>query len=171
MRTIDVCGIEELLSRSAEKYKKRHSRHARTAICSLFSTLVIHRTFISTLLVFYHTDSNRLRRTAKANTSNIPIGFVAMFAGDLSNASIKSALVAAGWLPCDGASYSTSKYSDLAAVIGTTHGGDANNFNVPDLTGRFARGTTGRALSIPMPGAAPLRRLAGPRVTQSDRCK
>ncbi len=57
-----------------------------------------HIHFISTLLVFYHTDSNRSRRTAKASTSNIPIGFVAMFAGDLSNASIKSALVAAGWI-------------------------------------------------------------------------
>jgi microcystin-dependent protein len=87
------------------------------------------------------------------STSNTPIGFMAMFAGDLSNASIKSALIAAGWLPCDGASYSTSKYPDLAAIIGTAHGGDANNFNVPDLTGRFARGTTGTSTVDPDAGS------------------
>jgi microcystin-dependent protein len=87
------------------------------------------------------------------STSNIPIGFMAMFGGDLSNASKKTALIAAGWLPCDGASYSTSKYPELAAVIGTAHGGDANEFNVPDLTGRFARGTTGTSTVDPDAGS------------------
>lgn len=44
-----------------------------------------------------------------------------------------------------GAPYPKSTYPDLVSIIGTAHGdgGDANSFNVPDLTGRFLRGTTG----------------------------
>jgi microcystin-dependent protein len=31
----------------------------------------------------------------------------------------------------------------LFAAIGTRHGGDVNNFNIPDYRGRFLRGTDG----------------------------
>ena len=47
----------------------------------------------------------------------------------------------AGWLLCNGASVSRSTYASLYAVIGNASGSaDANNFNVPDLRGRFLRG-------------------------------
>jgi len=43
-------------------------------------------------------------------------------------------------LECDGASYDTTTYAALFAVIGYTYGGSASNFNVPDLRGEFIRG-------------------------------
>ena len=43
-------------------------------------------------------------------------------------------------LPCDGASYAKLLYPSLYAAIGETFGGDATNFNVPDLRGRFPLG-------------------------------
>ena len=47
----------------------------------------------------------------------------------------------AGWLLCNGASVSRSTYASLYAVIGNASGSvDTNNFNVPDLRGRFLRG-------------------------------
>jgi microcystin-dependent protein len=45
-----------------------------------------------------------------------------------------------GWLLCDGASYPRSNYAALVGAIGTAYGGDAVNFNVPDLQGRMAVG-------------------------------
>ncbi|NES68869.1 MAG: tail fiber protein, partial [Okeania sp. SIO2D1] len=45
-----------------------------------------------------------------------------------------------GWLLCDGKSVSTSKYSDLYEVIGTTYGGSNSNFNLPNLQGRVPVG-------------------------------
>lgn len=42
----------------------------------------------------------------------------------------------AGWLLCDGSSYSTSTYSDLFSAIGYTYGGSVSVFAVPDLRGR-----------------------------------
>jgi microcystin-dependent protein len=44
-----------------------------------------------------------------------------------------------GWLACDGASYPTATYKNLYAAIGNAFGGDATNFNVPDLRGYFMR--------------------------------
>ena len=47
-----------------------------------------------------------------------------------------------GYLKCNGAAVSRTTYSDLFAIIGTTHGeGDGSStFNVPDLRGEFVRG-------------------------------
>ncbi|CAL78466.1 hypothetical protein; phage-related protein [Bradyrhizobium sp. ORS 278] len=87
-----------------------------------------------------------------ASTSNLPIGFVCMFAGDLSVSTVRSALIAAGWLPCDGSSYATSQYAALYTAIGNAHGGSGGNFNVPNLTGRFVRGTTATATIDPDAG-------------------
>ena len=42
-----------------------------------------------------------------------------------------------GWLLCDGASYSTTDYPELFAVIGYTFGGSEGNFNVPNYKGKF----------------------------------
>ncbi len=49
-----------------------------------------------------------------------------------------------GWLMCDGAAYDSvadTSLADLFAVIGTTYGGTgADDFNVPDMRGRFPLG-------------------------------
>jgi microcystin-dependent protein len=41
-----------------------------------------------------------------------------------------------GWLFCDGRTLLRTLYPDLSNVIGSTYGGDANNFNLPDFTSR-----------------------------------
>lgn len=46
----------------------------------------------------------------------------------------------AGWLMCDGSSYSTTSYAALFAVVGYTYGGSGSTFNVPDMRGRVAAG-------------------------------
>lgn len=62
----------------------------------------------------------------------IPTGFL-MAAGRGSSPN-------SGWLLCDGASYPRTNYAALAGVLGSAYGGDAVNFNVPDLQGRMAVG-------------------------------
>ena len=47
------------------------------------------------------------------------------------------------FLLCDGSSYSTTTYSALYAVIGTTFGGSGSNFNVPDYRTYFPVGVGG----------------------------
>ncbi len=41
-----------------------------------------------------------------------------------------------GWAICDGSALSQADYQVLFAIIGTTYGGDATTFNLPDLRGR-----------------------------------
>lgn len=54
----------------------------------------------------------------------------------------------AGYLLCDGSSYSTTTYADLYAVIGTTYGSGSGTFQVPDLRGRVPMGAgTGTGLT------------------------
>lgn len=71
----------------------------------------------------------------------LPIGTIMPFAGDVTNPTTQSSLLAAGWLPCLGGTYPTSgQFAPLYALIGNTYGGDASNFAVPDLRGTFVRG-------------------------------
>jgi microcystin-dependent protein len=54
-----------------------------------------------------------------------------------------------GWLLCNGASVSRTTYASLYAVIGNASGSaDTNNFNVPDLRGRFLRGWNSDATGV-----------------------
>jgi microcystin-dependent protein len=46
-----------------------------------------------------------------------------------------------GYLICAGQSYAKSTYPALAAALGNAFGGDASTFRIPDLRGRFLRGT------------------------------
>jgi phage-related tail fiber protein len=46
----------------------------------------------------------------------------------------------AGFIKANGASLSTSVYSNLFAVLGYTYGGSGASFNLPDLRGEFMRG-------------------------------
>jgi microcystin-dependent protein len=48
-----------------------------------------------------------------------------------------------GWLLCDGSAVNRSQYPRLFAAIGTAHGqgNGSTTFHLPDLRGRFCRGT------------------------------
>lgn len=57
-----------------------------------------------------------------------------------------------GWLLCDGRAASSAQYPRLYAAIGTSWGagsGGTDNFNLPDLRGRFLRGVDGLAGNDP----------------------
>lgn len=69
-----------------------------------------------------------------------PPGTLIAFGGPLSQTNAQL-LADAGWLYCDGSSYRRTDYPLLYAAIGNNYGGAALNFNVPDLRGRFLRGT------------------------------
>jgi hypothetical protein len=45
-----------------------------------------------------------------------------------------------GWMLCDGRSFPQTDFKLLAAAISTAWGGNASNFNLPDLRGQFLRG-------------------------------
>ncbi len=72
-------------------------------------------------------------------------GMIVAFAGDVTNESIVQQLANLGWVVCDGTAYQKSQYPSLALAIGTDYGGSGGargSFNVPDLRGRFLRGTS-----------------------------
>ena len=95
----------------------------------------------------------------------VPIGTIMAYGGDTTNADIVSQLAAQGWLPCDGRAVSKTTYADLFRVIGNSFGAEGrldiwgstaagpmiinrvftvtnpDGFRVPDLRGRFLRGT------------------------------
>lgn len=64
----------------------------------------------------------------------VPPGTMMMFCGPASN-------VPAGWLVCDGGQYTQTQHPELFMAIGTAWGGSGGSFNVPDMRGRFPRGT------------------------------
>jgi microcystin-dependent protein len=43
-----------------------------------------------------------------------------------------------GWTPCNGQSLAVTQYSALYSLIGNYYGGDAHNFNLPNLNGKVA---------------------------------
>ncbi|HEX7734850.1 MAG TPA: phage tail protein [Ktedonobacteraceae bacterium] len=72
--------------------------------------------------------------------ANPPVGTMMMYGGTAKGLRLNE-LLHLGWLLCDGQSYTVSEYPDLYKRIKNNYGGDAKNFNVPDLRGRFVRGT------------------------------
>jgi hypothetical protein len=79
----------------------------------------------------------------------VPFGTIMAYAGDTSNNGVVEALRSQGWLPCDGRVYSAQDYPDLAKVIGNSFG----SLRVPDLRGRFLRGTDQGAKRDPDAGS------------------
>ena len=94
-----------------------------------------------------------------------PLGAVISFAGNSEPAQ--------GWILCDGRSLARSSYQPLFDAIGTSNGGDGNNFNVPDYRGRFLRGRDGGAGRDPDAGnrtAASAGGAAGDKVGSLQEC-
>ena len=60
-----------------------------------------------------------------------PIGSIMMYPSDN---------IPANWHKCDGSALSTTQYAALYAVIGTSFGGSGNQFNLPNMKGRFVVG-------------------------------
>jgi microcystin-dependent protein len=83
--------------------------------------------------------------TPAAANALIPTGTIVAFGGNTDR-------VPAGWLPCDGRSVTRAMYPELFDALGTAHGGNGTNFNLPDYRGRFLRGVDGMAARDP--GAA-----------------
>ncbi len=77
--------------------------------------------------------------TKNGTNALVPAGSMNMFAGSSAPA---------GYLICDGSSYSTATYPDLFAVIGYTYGGSSGTFTVPDMRGRFGEGVSSGVVGI-----------------------
>jgi hypothetical protein len=76
---------------------------------------------------------------AQLNKLGFETGTIMMYASN----SIPTTQTISGindFLLCDGSSYSTSTYSVLFGVIGTTFGGSGGTFNVPDFRTFFPAG-------------------------------
>jgi microcystin-dependent protein len=91
----------------------------------------------------------------------VPVGTIMAYGGDTTNADIVKQLSAQGWLPCNGAAVKREEYRELFQTIKTAFGADdADTFRVPDLRGRFPRGTDQDAGRDP-DAASRLAELAG----------
>lgn len=66
-------------------------------------------------------------------------------------------------LACDGAAVSRAAYPELFGAIGTTFGaGDGSTtFNLPDLRGKFVRGTGGNAAALGVAQGDAIRNISG----------
>ena len=64
--------------------------------------------------------------SSKLNLDRCPIGASMWWWGTAAN-------IPTGWIIMDGSSLPVATYPELYAIIGTAYGGDATNFNVPDL--------------------------------------
>lgn len=91
--------------------------------------------------------SEMLARYQLLNFNPFPVGMIVPFGG---------AIAPAGYLLCDGASYTVEDYPELFAQIGYYWGGSDDDFNVPNLINRnvvgaggdFDFGTTGGEQSV-----------------------
>lgn len=75
------------------------------------------------------------RTGGSSGTSGVQSGMTMDWAGPESTIPI-------GWLICDGSSVSRNTYATLFSAIGTTWGAiDAQSFNLPNLIGRYRKGS------------------------------
>jgi len=96
-----------------------------------------------------------LSRGTKADQfSYVPAGTVLPFAGDTAPA---------GWAICNGSIVSRSEYPELFLAIGEAWGnGDGSTtFHLPDMRGRFLRGTDNTAGRDPDAGARTASNMGG----------
>lgn len=116
---------------------------------SILPAVVLSVGLLSSLAVSYAGVPNTFKDgdvlTAQALNDNfkgaagVPAGTIVAYAGD-------PAKVPDGWLLCDGAPVDRTTYAGLFSAIGTQWGNPSGQqFNLPDLRGRFLRGTNGTA--------------------------
>jgi len=106
--------------------------------------LIIHNATVSTGVWTVNIDDVRVQpQTESDKSDSLPTGTLVPFAGTT---------LPLGYYFCDGQSYSVVTDTILHNAIGDAYGGDGGtNFNVPDLRGRFIRGTDDMGTG---PGAA-----------------
>lgn len=119
----------EVVSSSKGALFPRMNESQRQAIPTPATGLLVYQTDAAS--GFYYFDGSQWLRLS---TSSEPVGSIVAFAGDTSN-------IPDGWLLCDGSSISQSSYPELFGAIGMVWGGSGTDFNLPDLRGRFLRGT------------------------------
>ena len=112
-----------------------------TGVAITRQTEIKSTTGIEQLLLYSPTDTS-LRKITVANLTNsfptVPVGAIFPFAGLTTK-------IPAGYLLCDGAEVSQSKYSTLFATLGYSYKAvsalqGAGTFGLPDLRGRMAIG-------------------------------
>lgn len=74
--------------------------------------------------------------------SNMPIGMIIPYAGNFSKKNLEN-LDKSGWLPCNGSSKEDKLYPELSTLIKDKYGigATSNEFRLPNLDGRFMRGS------------------------------
>lgn len=99
----------------------------------------------------YGLDANRqpVRKVA-----NSPVGWIGWYPVETPPE---------GTLVCNGGAVSRTAYVELFAVLGTKYGaGDGSTtFNLPDLRGRFVRGTGGNAAALGVAQGDAIRNITG----------
>lgn len=99
----------------------------------------------------YGLDANRqpVRKVA-----NSPVGWIGWYPVETPPE---------GTLVCNGGAVSRTAYVELFAVLGTKYGaGDGSTtFNLPDLRGRFVRGTGGNAAALGVEQGDAIRNITG----------
>lgn len=123
----------ELQSTSRGFLAPRMTTTQMNAIGSPAAGLLIYNTDSS---AFFYNNGSGWSNIASAGATQfaVPAGSIVSFAGDTSN-------IPAGFLLCNGASLATASYSELFSAVGYAWGGSGSSFNLPDLRGRFLRGT------------------------------
>jgi microcystin-dependent protein len=88
------------------------------------------------------------QRLTALEAALVPPGTIIAYGGPAAATADGGAPAApAGWMLCDGSAVSRTTYSTLFAAIGINFGGGDGiaTFNLPDLRGRFARGSNNGA--------------------------
>ena len=114
-----------------------------TNINNTITTIQNDITTIQNDITTINTTITTVETTIEGNT---PIGTIIMYGAT-------TAPGAGEWLPCDGSTRTAAAFPDLFAIIGTTYGGGAGSFNLPDLQAKFIAGYDGALPDYNTPGA------------------
>ena len=114
-------------------------------ITNINNTITTIQNDITTIQNDITTINTTITTVETTISNNTPIGLIVMHGSTTAPSS--------DYLSCDGSSYSAALFPDLFTVIGTTYGGGAGVFNVPDLRQKFIAGYDGAQPDYNTPGA------------------
>lgn len=106
--------------------------------------LLISLIFVFTGEVYTQDVSNRIRRITQRSYSRVPIGSIIAFAGTESSFNeLNRRILDNSFMICKGQELNRQSYPALHYVIRTVWGGGStgSKFSIPDLQGRFLRGS------------------------------